>query len=475
MKNGEREGAKGFKIENLQKNIEKYHPEYEMLLPRWLFFLDSYEGGFDYTQNPHYLFSHSRESAEDRAFRLRRVVYYNYCRSIVDLYISYIYKKEIVRESENVNYLNFLKDVDLKGNDIDTMMSRYIAPLSQVFGVVYVVVDMPQVKEQFNTSYDEKLLGIRPYISVVSPLNLIDWELDPFGRFRWVKLREKLSSNRSPFEEFKQQEYVYRIWTDDKWYLLDKEGNFLNQHGAEGEAHPLGVVPVVAVYNEKSMMHSLSGISALQDIAPCCQKIYNLASLLDEFLYKQCFSFLAWPGDVDVERLGVNNLATYDPEARTLPAYITPPTDPAKFIESQIEKNIEEIYRLARIKYIAVSSQAESGVARSIEFHDTNNILARKALSLQQAENEIAELFFRWIGEPNDVNIIYPREFNIRAVNEEIEESIKVMSLELSKTLNARIGKRLVKTILPSLSLSEEERIYKEIDERASGAEKQNL
>lgn len=458
--------------EQLRRNIEQRHPEYELMLPRWLFFLNSYEGGPEYTENPDYLFSHSRETAEDRAFRLRRVVYYNYCKSIIDLYTSYIYKKEIVRESDNPYYLEFLRNVDSRGNDIDTFMSRYIAPLSQVFGVVFVVVDMPQVKEKLQTSYEERLLGIRPYASPLLPFYLVDWELDSFGNFRWVKIKEAVPSERSPFSEYEQPEYAYRIWTKERWYLVDKHGKFLNPSGAEGEEHHLGVVPVVAVYNEHSFAHQLAGISALQDIAPCSQRIYNLASLLDEFLYKQCFSFLAWPGDVDVERLSTSNVITYDPEMKALPSYITPPTDPAKFIESQMEKTIQEIYRLARIKYTAVTSQAESGIARAIEFHDTNNTLAKKARNLQQAERDIAELFFLWIKEENDARIVYPKEFNIRAINEEIEEAIKVMSLNLSKTLNARIGKRLVRTVLPTLNIAEERRIYEEIDETMNEKDK---
>jgi len=459
-----KKSGSGFDIEQLRRNIEQRHPQYDVMLPRWLFFLNSYEGGSDYTENPQYLFSHSRETAEDRAFRLRRVVYYNYCKSIIDLYVSYIYKKEIIRESDNPYYFEFIRNVDLRGNDIDTFMSRYIAPLSQIFGVVFVIVDMPETKEGLTTSYEEKLFGIRPYATPLLPFFLVDWELDSFGGFRWVKIKEPVLSGRSPFSEYEPPDYVYRIWTKERWYVVDKDGNFLNPNEEEGEEHHLGMVPVVAAYNERSFAHPLMGISALQDIAPCCQKIYNLASLLDEFLYKQCFSFLAWPGDVDAERLSTSNVVTYDPELKALPSYITPPTDPAKFIESQIEKTIQEIYRIARIKYVAVTSQAESGISRAIEFHDTNNILAKKARNLQQAERDIAELFFRWIRDENDARIVYPKEFNIRAINEEIEEAIKVMSLNLSKTLNARIGKRLVRTVLPTLNMAEERRIHSEID-----------
>ena len=450
--------------EAARRNIKNTHPEYERMLPQWAFFLDAYEGGFAFTSKPAYLFSHARETAEDRAFRLKRVVYYNYCRSIIDIYVSYIYRREVVRESNHPLFETFLNDIDLRGNDINTFMASRVAPMAQVLGVVFVVVDMPPAPEGLKTAYEERALGIRPYARLLLPFNLVDWELDSDGQFLWAKVREVAPSERGPLDDTQQTKWQYRIWTRNRWFLLDEDGNFLNPNGPKGEPHPLGRVPIARVYNERSFLNTLAGVSALQDIAPICQRIYNLCSLLDEFLYKQCFSFLAWPGDVDVERLTTANIASLDPETRLLPTYITPPTDPARFIESQIEKSIEEIYRLARIRYAVMETHAESGIARAIEFHDTNNILAKKARNLEAGEREIFELLFAWMGEEPDFRVVYPKEFSVRAANEEIEEAVRVMGLELSRTLNARLAKRLVRRILPSLSTDEGRRIEDEID-----------
>jgi len=449
-----------------------HHPEYDFMLPYWVFYLNSYEGGPNYTLNPNYLFTHSRETAEDRSFRLRRVVYYNYCRSVVDVYVSHLYKKEIVRESGDPGYADFLRNIDLRGNSVDVFMSQFVAPMALVFGTVYVLVDMPVADIEVISSYEESLRSIRPYAQVITPLDLVDWDIDRFGRFNWVKIRELVAQDPSPLRSRGLQsagsKYQFRIWTQDAWYLLDEDENFINRNGASGEAHPVGCVPLIAVTNERSFTRELCGVSAIADIAPCCQKIYNLASLLDEFLYKQCFSFLAWPGEVDAEELGTSNIATYDPESRLLPTYISPPTDPAQFIESQIDKNIEEIYRLARLKYEGTHPKvAESGFAKAIEFHDTDNILAKKARNLEHAEVEIAQLYFRWLRKKSDAKIVYPREFNVRAINDEIEEAIKVISLNLSPTLNAKIAARLARHVLPNLHETEAKQIISEIEKSA--------
>ena len=226
---------------------------------------------------------------------------------------------------------------------------------------------------------------------------------------------------------------------------------------------------VAAVRNERSLCRELAGISAIADIAPCCQKIYNLASLLDEFLYKQCFSFLAWPGDVNTEELGASNVATYDPQTRALPAYVSPPTDPASFIESQIDKNIEEIYRLARIHYEGSHPRvAQSGFAKAMDFHDTDNALARKARNFEQAERDIAGLYFRWCARRNDAQITYPREFSVRAINDEIEEAVRVISLDLSPTLNTCLAGRLARRLLPNLPDEKRREIESELQAGAA-------
>ncbi|MHC4660196.1 MAG: hypothetical protein ACYS8W_00780 [Planctomycetota bacterium] len=444
---------------------EKVHPHYAWMLPRWQFFLSAYEGGHAFTSQPGFLFSHQRETAEDRAFRLGRVVYYNYCRSIIDVYLAHLYKKGVVRESSSLRYTEFLSDIDMRGSDIDAFMTQEVSPLAFALGTVYVVVDMPESKGAYASRAAELAAGLKPYARILMPMDIIDWETDSFGAYRWIKIRELHAPARTAPGAAKKGETRYRIWTPKKWFLLDENDEFVNPHGAAGEPHPAGKVPVVKVICEKSLVAQGLGISFLQDIAPIAQKIYNLASLLDEFLYKQCFSFLAWPGEIQEERLGASNVANFDPESGSPPVYVTPPTDPAKFLESQIARNIEEIYRLARIEYAGSHPRvAQSGFAKAIDFHDTNNMLAKKAAHLEAAERAISDLFFRWTGEKSGAQITYPREFNVKALNDEIAEAVQVLSLSISPVFDRQVKRRLAARFLPNLDESEKKKIENEIN-----------
>ena len=62
----------------------------------------------------------------------------------------------------------------------------------------------------------------------------------------------------------------------------------------------------------------------------------------------------------------------------------------------------------------------------------------------------------------------YPREFSVKAVNDEIEEAIKVISLHLSPTLSTCLASRLAKRMLPNLPEKKRRRIEDEIETSAA-------
>lgn len=78
---------------DLVKALTQEHPELAKLRPRLDRYIDCYEGD----EVHKYLFQHLRENKESFDKRKDRAYYYNYCASIVDTYVSYLYRKPIVR------------------------------------------------------------------------------------------------------------------------------------------------------------------------------------------------------------------------------------------------------------------------------------------------------------------------------------------------------------------------------------------
>jgi hypothetical protein len=142
---------------------------------RWQFLLNSYIGGEEYRKGG-YLTRYQLESDGEYAARLNNTPLDNQCKSIVSLYISFLFRQEPTRELgtlENTVWVeDLLEDADLDGRSMTAFM-KDVATWTQVFGHAWVCVAKPNVGAM--TAADEMAMGARPYLSVLTPLTVTDW------------------------------------------------------------------------------------------------------------------------------------------------------------------------------------------------------------------------------------------------------------------------------------------------------------
>ena len=69
---------------------------------------------------------------------------------------------------------SFLKDADLEGNSFNSVM-RQAQNYSAIYGHCFMILDKPAI--QTRTRAEELNQEIRPYISIVTPENVLDWNL----------------------------------------------------------------------------------------------------------------------------------------------------------------------------------------------------------------------------------------------------------------------------------------------------------
>ncbi len=454
------------------KRIQHEHPEYKKRKEQWNFFMQSYEGGYDYIEEGN-IFSHAREHEEDYQDRLDRAYYLNYCGPIIDIYAGHLFKYPPSRKTEKHAQLleetGFLDDVDRQGNSINAFMKR-AAILAMVFGQCGIVVDKPSIEAR--TQMDELRLGAIPYFSIIDPRAVIDWAADEYLELYWIRYREIITESEDPWAE-PPKIVRYRTWTRQEWFVHQETEDGAKLI-AQGE-HGLGIVPFVWLYNKRKHSNPIIGVSAIEDIAYLNREIVNIASLIDEFLYKQCFNVLVMPESLrDTENpsseleMGTSNVLFYPAEAPQ-PSYLTPPTDPAQYMQDWIERLVMEIYRLARLETRDAEIKAQSGVAKAWDFHETNQSLAEKADNLEEAERRMWDLWCRWQGLESDFVIDYPEEFDVRTINEEIEEALKLDTLRLSPTFKAEFKKKLVRRLDDKIPPELMQRIDEEIDAMERG------
>jgi len=458
----------------LKQVLAQRHPLYDEFSADWQFFLDSYLGGTNYTRGGSYLFSHDREDPKRFAARLNRAVFNNYTRKVVDIYKSFIYRQPILRTSDDEKINLFLSDADRQGHSFDRVMSESVAKLAFTMGHVVVLVDLNKRTEGDALSRaDEQDKQISPYISVYAPTNVMDWSLNADGSYRWIRLQEPAPDTSNPYTVRGKAGPRYRIWTESDWRLYDEDGVQV-----DGGPNTIGRVPAERIAPLDHPVKSELGLSIVSDIAPLNRSIYNYRSLLDEFLYLQCFNVMAIPipGDpkaVDTVKKLVSTLGTstgvfFDPTKGGAPSYLSPPMPPADFLLRMIESSAKEIIDLAKLQDRSASAKGESGMARAYEFIEAEAVFSSIARNLEDGERRILNLVNLWGDDSSTIDTVpvtteYPDSFSVTDFNQEIENTLSLLTMDISDTFNQKLKEQIVKQALPSLEDADEETIFAEI------------
>ena len=122
------------------------HNDWKTNIKRWTYFSDSFNGGNDYRQGE-YLTKYILESADDYTTRIKSTPLDNHCKSVVETYNSFLFRKPPIRQYGSIatdpGLDPFLMDADLDGRTFDAFM-RDVATYSAIYGHVWISVDKPQ-------------------------------------------------------------------------------------------------------------------------------------------------------------------------------------------------------------------------------------------------------------------------------------------------------------------------------------------
>ncbi|MEE8573959.1 MAG: phage portal protein [Thermodesulfobacteriota bacterium] len=444
-----------------REELEKTHPDYDALVGEWQFFIRSYFGGKIY-KDGNYLIQHPFESTTNYKRRSEISYYYNYCAPIADLFVSHLFRKEAEKDfgsfSGDPLFTAFINDADLEGSSLKQFM-REAQRFASVYGRVSIVVDKPKVTGL--TVAEAKEHDLRPYLSLITPENLVDWHYT------------RLTSGKPVLEsvKIKETETRYRIWTREAWWLWEKDKGSNEVVLLDSGEHNLGVVPVVTLYNKRSGRKML-GVSDIQDIADINKNIYYLCSDAKEIIENTAFPMLALPYEkvgAEEERLvGPRNILQFDPtEPGAKPYWLEAPHSSLTEIREWVKQDINEIHRIAKMGGVKATEErsARSGVALELEFQQLHATLSEKADNIEEAETEVLKLFARWQGSEFDGLIDYPDDFSVRDLDRDLDRVIKAISLPVSSvTLRRELQKKIARIAMPKLDEQTRQKITEEIE-----------
>lgn len=376
----------------------------------------------------------------------------------------------------------FWENVDLRGTNID-QFSLFIYICAQVWGFVDVFMDMNQTPDDVvvETEADRKKLGLRPYAFAIFPQDMLNWELGSDGKFKWVRWREEIVGDIGPWEKRPEKKsYRYYTWTRENFWVHEVRPQ--SQGAAEPEVqevasgeNPLGEIPIVRFFNKKHMIEPILGISAIKDIAKINVQILNICSLLDEEMYSKMFNLLVMQGGSERKgsiEIGNNNVLLWEGEGQA-PFYLSPTSEPSQFMMDMIRMCIQEIYRIAKLGGDTGVQEAQSGIAYTWEFNQTNRMLADKADAMERGEMELHRFWAMWMGLEWKGVVDYPDNFNVEKFEDEVKRVVDVKAAIRSPEFKRIMEKRLASRAMSKSSPIERARVFAEIDVMAE--EKQSF
>lgn len=408
---------------------------------------------------------HARESIDNYIKRQSLAYYWNYTRPVVDATVDPIFKDEIKREyKDNVLFNLFLENADHAGTRLQEYMRR-VAVMAKLYGVVYVLLNNSE--SVATTKHEDIASGNYPFVTEILPSDVVSWKLDENGAISEFVFRQV-----GEFTEAGKQ-YIYHRWDSETWSIhktLTMNADDVIHQGVHG----LGVVPIVQWFGRATPPNVIKPPSEFISIAQTNYSLYQLCSWHTQLLVDQAFSILTFPDDgnmTDNLTIGTDNLLAYPAESSKAPAFISPDASPANMLTDQMDRHIQEIYRMSGMDSVVGVQTAKSGVAKQWDFQRINQRLADFAVQCESTERKIVQLFELWTGETTDFTCEYPRDFSINDVTESLGQAQSAIDLNLgSNAFTVEVAKKVLEAYMPNIEPDIYDTIVKEVEESTAQA-----
>ena len=439
------------------------HKDYKENVSLWEYYIRSYNGGYDYTVGQ-YLSRYNLEQDNEFNQRLANTPCDNHCKNIIQIYSSFLFRVRPSRDfgemADEPSLNAFLKDADLEGNNFNSVMKQ-AQNYASIYGHCFLILDKPAI--QTNTRAEELDQDIRPYISIVTPENCLDWNFkrDINGKYYldYLKVREEVDRDGGTYVRIWYPDRIETVYiTEEKTEptLIDTADNLI------------GKIPAVILYNAKSHKRGI-GQSDLTDIADLQKSIYNEYSEIEQLIRLTNHpSLVKTPGVNASAGAGAVIEMPEETEPNLKPYLLQPSGQNLNAIMDSITNKVNAINRIAHTGAVRTTKQAvSSGIALQTEFELLNARLSEKADNLQIAEEQLFRIYAMFQDVTFDGEINYPDTFNIRDYAYDLQyfSMAKAMNLQ-SSTFNKEVDKEIARAVL-----DDDEKLNQTFDEIDSQAE----
>jgi hypothetical protein len=430
------------------------------------------------------LIRHDREKELLYQKRQKFSCHLNYFKFFIDQYFKALFGsiKEVERKFKNPysSILEYQSNIDLKGTDA-TLFFRNLGVQSLVSKTSYCMID-----------YSDELE--RAYAYPICFEDVIDWQLDLFGNYEWVLIKQEKYLTYTP-DKLHEKQDCYLLYGTQGFQWYDDKGNKLQKSNAipiTNGINYLGFVPLIPMRLRDVNMDDM-GDSFNEALLEANNSILNVFSQYLEEIYQNTFNILLLPQlpaqyEVDADgnpRMKVTEISTsqfieMQPKTNDYqpfePKYIQPNTSTLDAKLNVIRFLVEEMERIAGFKGKDSSKVGNlSGVSKHFDYINTNETLRQIAMQMTDFENKFwfymyqiqntANLNLDYTQFSSNINVIYPDRYEDLNTDKEIDKlegylNHIYLSKVTSKTAIVEAEKKYAKEIL-----NVDDRTYKTIED----------
>ena len=425
------------------------HPDYDRKMNDWNFHVRSYLGGQDY-ENGYFLNRYILETEEEYLKRTEFTPLDNHCRNVIQIYSSFLFRVPPTRNFGSLTgdpqLEQFLMDADFDGRNYNNII-REAQINASIYGTCWLIVDKPLSNAK--TRAEELSQDIRPYISLYTPENITNWNYERASNGRYYL------TSLTVVEDMIGKDAIVKVWSMEDvctYRIEDYTVNYSTKKPVLIDEQPnaLGKIPAVILYNQRTSKKGI-GISDLSDVAELQKSIYNDYSEIEQLIRLSNHPSLVKTPNVEASA-GAGSIIEMpeDLDANLKPYIIQPSSQSLESIMKTINTKVQAIDRITHMGAVrGTEKTVNSGIALQTEFQLLNARLSEKADYLQNAEEQIFDLYAMWQGTVFDGEIIYPDSFDLRDYASDLQflQMAKASGVQ-SDTFIKEVDKQIAKAVV---------------------------
>jgi hypothetical protein len=285
---------------NHDNSVSSLHPDYIDSISLWDYLDDLYFGsdrwlelakpGFKPTDKTAlYLPRHAAESFENWQSRINQSCYDDLFAKAIRQFVGLIFKNDVnfTSDFDGSEFISHYENLDNHGVNGDVFF-RQVALMAMRLGHCFVFIDLPVINAKNYQEYSE--LSPRPYWSLISPQNLINWECEfidnklvftlavikeeiyvRVGEFGYQKINQYRVYHPGSYFIYREVDNKAENKTDNKTdnkFVLYSSGHFISEYA---------YVPIVPVFGGSRLGDCVS-VPPLRGLADKNRVLYQLTS-----------------------------------------------------------------------------------------------------------------------------------------------------------------------------------------------------